>query len=268
MSGYGPRSLVVADNTAYIAEYFTGSVGVVNLDSAKSESISLGVQTSPVGDTRRGERLYNDATICFQQWLSCSSCHPDGRPDSLNWDELNDGFGNAKQTKSHLYSHQTPPTLITGKRPNAETSVQAGLRFAYFQIREEADGIAIDEYLKSLTPVPSPYLENGQLSDSALRGKLIFEGSVGCSTCHLGNYYTDMQLYDVGTGSGREAATKFDTPTLVEIWRTAPYLYDGRAATIMDVLTTCNIGDTHGVTSTLTSQQLHDLAEYVLSIGD
>ncbi len=57
----------------------------------------------------------------------------------------------------------------------------------------------------------------------------------------------------------------FDTPTLVEAWRTAPYLYDGRAATIKEVLTKYNPDDKHGVTSNLTKNEISDLAKFVLS---
>ena len=63
-----------------------------------------------------------------------------------------------------------------------------------------------------------------------------------------------------------EKGKEFDTPTLIETWRTAPYLYDGRAATMRDVLRTFNPDDTHGETSKLTEEQLEDLAEYVLSL--
>jgi hypothetical protein len=52
----------------------------------------------------------------------------------------------------------------------------------------------------------------------------------------------------------------------VEIWRTAPYLHDGRAATIGDMLTTFNAGDKHGKTSGLTPEEIADLAEYILSL--
>ena len=34
-----------------------------------------------------------------------------------------------------------------------------------------------------------------------------------------------------------------DVPTLAEVWRTAPYLQDGRAATMREVLTTYNPED-------------------------
>ena len=59
---------------------------------------------------------------------------------------------------------------------------------------------------------------------------------------------------------------EFDTPTLRELWRTSPYLHDGSAATIRDVLTARNPKDEHGKTSQLTAQQIDDLAEYLLSL--
>ncbi len=69
----------------------------------------------------------------------------------------------------------------------------------------------------------------------------------------------------MGTRGKFDAAGTFDTPTLVEIWRTAPYL-DGSAATIYDVLTTRNRDDHHGKTSHLTPDQIDDLAAYLLSL--
>ena len=58
---------------------------------------------------------------------------------------------------------------------------------------------------------------------------------------------------------------KWDTPTIVECWRTAPYLFDGRSATMRQMLTRDNPGDVHGVTSTLTPQELDDLEAFILS---
>ncbi len=64
----------------------------------------------------------------------------------------------------------------------------------------------------------------------------------------------------------REKDKKYDTPTLVELWRTAPFLYDGRAETIQEVFRKYNVGDKHGITSGMTEKELDDLAEYVLSL--
>ena len=111
----------------------------------------------------------------------------------------------------------------------------------------------------------SPYLVNGQLSESALRGKALFEAS-GCADCHSGTYYTDQKMYDVGTGWERDGETPYDTPTLLEMWRTAPYLHDGRAETLEELLTLHNPDDRHGKTSRLNPGELEDLIEYINSL--
>ena len=53
--------------------------------------------------------------------------------------------------------------------------------------------------------------------------------------------FTDLKTYDVGTrGRFDKPTDRFDTPTLVEGWRTAPYLHDGSAATMRDVFAAAN----------------------------
>ena len=59
---------------------------------------------------------------------------------------------------------------------------------------------------------------------------------------------------------------EFDTPTLVECWRTAPYLHDGSALTVHEVLTGRNQDDRHGNTSHLSREEIEDLTAYVLSL--
>ncbi len=268
LPGKGPRAVVIIGNNAYIAEYFTDSLAIVDIspDSRpKPTSIALGPKTE-ITARRKGQMLFNNAELCFQGWQSCASCHPsDARVDALNWDLLNDGLGNPKNTKSLLLAHETPPAMITGIRENAELAVRAGIRHIQFAVRPEEEAAAIDEYLKSLKPVPSPYLVDGKLSKSARRGKKLFE-KARCASCHKGSLYTDLQLHDVGTGKDLDKDRKFDTPTLVEIWRSAPYLYDGRAATMKDVLTIHNPGDKHGVTSNLNDDEIKDLAQFILSL--
>ena len=124
--------------------------------------------------------------------------------------------------------------------------------------------MAIDEYLKSLEPLESPYLVKGQLSRTAKRGEEVFK-KAGCVECHPAPLYTNMEKYNVGTGKNREVDIEFDTPTLVEVWRTGPYLHDGRAITIEDVLTKFNKNDAHGETSKLSKKELAELTEYILT---
>jgi len=267
LEGNGPRGLAQVGSRVYAAQYFNDTIASINIlpDSQPDyQTIELGPKKE-LTEIRRGELNFHDASFCFQKWLSCVSCHPDARTDSLNWDLLNDGMGNPKSAKSMLYAHVTPPAMIKGIRPDAETAVRAGMKFTLFAIRPEEESRAMDAYLKSLEPVPSPRLVNGQLSEAAQRGKAVFE-KAACNRCHTGDYFTDKRKYNIGTGIGMENGSEFDTPTLKEVWRTAPYLYDGRARTMKEVLTRYNKDDQHGLTSQLSEQELNDLEEYVLSL--
>ena len=175
---------------------------------------------------------------------------------------MNDGIGNPKNTRSMLLSHRTPPMMSRGVRPDMPAAVAAGFEFFLFQKPEADDLRAVEAYLGSLVPEKSPRLVDGDLSPQARRGKAIFDSpTTGCSGCHPSPLYTDLRRHDVGT-----ATDPFDTPTLVELWRTAPYLHHGRAATLRQVLATMNPSDKHGRTSHLSSDEIDQLVEYLHSL--
>jgi hypothetical protein len=124
------------------------------------KNVQKQVLGAPLAFTKvgKGDMYFHDATICFQNWQSCATCHPnDARMDGLNWDLLNDGMGNPKNTKTLLLSHQTPPCMATGIRKNAEVAVRSGVKYILFMEGEDEIYESIDEYLKSLKPLPSPY---------------------------------------------------------------------------------------------------------------
>jgi len=157
--------------------------------------------------------------------------------------------------------------MSQGVRDTAETAVRSGIRYILFTVQPESVPQAIDAWLKSLKPVPSPYLENGKLSKAAQRGAKLFDSTrVGCAGCHPAPLFTNLRTYDVGTRGAFDRTSEFDTPTLIEVWRTAPYLHDGSVVTIKELLTTRNREDKHGKTSHLTPQEIEDLAAYVLSL--
>ncbi len=188
--------------------------------------------------------------------------------DGLDWDLLNDGIGNPKNTKSLLLAHATPPAMSTGVRITTEEAVRAGIQHILFASPSEEYARPLDEWLKSLKPMPSPHLINGRYSPAARRGEKIFRSArTGCANCHPPGLFTNLKSYDVGTTGPRDQGVRqFDTPTLIELWRTAPYLHDGSAATLLDVLTTSNPEDRHGCVSHLSPKDLDDLVEYLLSL--
>ena len=214
---------------------------------------------------RRGEIVFHDATACLEQWMSCVTCHPDARSDGLNWDLLNDGSGNAKSSKSMLLTHETPPSMVSGVRATGEIAVRAGFPHILETNYEEENALAVDEYLSTMKPVPSPRLVDGRLSESARRGKGVFD-RIGCSTCHNGELYTDMRLHRTGSQDVNDQVEKFDTPTLIEVWRTAPYMNNGEYPTIRDVLEKARHGVKDGRYDALTAREQDDLIEFVLSL--
>jgi cytochrome c peroxidase len=268
VAAQGPRAMVLQGSTAWVAGFFSDSLAGVELHRGETTSMIRLPGSGPANLREQGERVFHDATIGHQHWQSCASCHPDGRVDGLNWDLLNDGIGNPKSTKSLLLSHQTPPSMSLGVRATAETAVRSGMRNILFARRNEEQAQAMDAFLKGLEPVPSPFLEDGGLSKAAQRGRRLFhDPMVGCAQCHPAPLYTDLRSYAVGThNTSDRPADRFDTPTLIEAWRTAPYLHDGSAVTMIEVVTTRNPEDAHGRTSHLTPEDIEDLAAFVLSL--
>jgi YVTN family beta-propeller protein len=266
----GPRGLDVIGTTFYTALYFSDALAAVDLEDKSYYPVKL-IPLGPEPEftvQRRGNMIWHDADFCFQKWQSCASCHPSVRVDGLNWDLLNDGIGNPKNTKSMLLSHQTPPSMSLGVRSTAEIAVRAGFRHIQFAVVADEVAAAVDEFLKALEPVPSPYLVDGELSESAQRGKgLFFDETVGCAKCHPAPLYTDLKMHNVGyTGKFSAGATTFDTPTLIEAWRTAPYMHDGHFTTMEQLLIEHQHGSYGGNLDGLSDQDFADLVEFVLSL--
>jgi cytochrome c peroxidase len=211
---------------------------------------------------------FNDAGLCYQGWQSCASCHSsDGRVDGMNWDLLNDGMGNPKNVKSLLFCFQTPPMMSMGVRSDASAAIRAGIRNILFTNPQEEVASAIDEYVKSLQPLPSPYLVHNRQSQSAARGrKLFFSETLACAQCHPPPLFTDLKPHALGAGKFDQPTDQFYTPPLLELWRTAPYLHDGSAATVRDVVLTHGTTDPRGRPANLTPGQVEDLVAYLLTL--
>ncbi len=265
----GPKGLAIIGSKVYIAVYFSDLVAVVDLASNLKRPVTV-IELAPrpkLTVVRRGNMYFHDASLCFQHWQSCSSCHPDSRVDALNWDLMNDGMGNPKNVRSMLLVHQTPPAMASGIRADAETAVRNGIRHIQFAVRPEADAVAIDEYLKTLKPVPSPVLVDGKLSEAAQRGKVLFHSKrVNCIECHTEPLYTDKQMHDVGSRGKYDRRDDFDTPTLIECWRTAPYLHDGHYPTLEALFKEGKHGKAGGDIEGLSENELADLIEFVRSL--
>jgi YVTN family beta-propeller protein len=289
-AGDGPRGLAISPDgfTAYVANSLSDTVSVVDLASLR-EIQRISVTASPLDPVvKRGKTLFfssRSPQIATQRWMSCGSCHFDAEIDGRTWTFAGSGprntttlFGSGQTRPLHwsadrdefqdfeftIRQLQGGSGLITGREPNPPLGPpNAGL---------SADLDALAAFCASLAPAPGPPSAD---TASVQRGAVIFQRlDVGCARCHVPPRYTDSSLgaakfvlHDVGTaGPLEQNGPAFDTPSLHMLWSTAPYLHDGSAPALLDVLTTRNRGDLHGRTSLLSASEISDLIAFLLSL--
>jgi YVTN family beta-propeller protein len=246
----------------------------------------------------RGKVLFNtaNAPLTRRRWIACSSCHPDGHTDGRVWHNP-EGLRKTPAMMGLAHTHPLHWSADRDEVQDFEYTIRGrlmqgrGLLSGSLLPKQGFEPVELDEHLAGRSPdldalavycnsfdftlsphIPAP----GQLSAAAQKGKaLFFSKEVGCATCHSGPYHTDSSLkkpynlHDVGTGHddpSEKMGPKYDTPTLLGVYRTAPYLHHGKAATLRDVLTTCNQGDKHGKTSHLRSDEIDSLVAFLQSL--
>lgn len=209
----------------------------------------------------------SDPRMSAEGYMSCATCHIDGSQDGRVFDftDRGEGFRNTVDLRGrsgtwHGLVHWSANFdeiqdfendirnsfggsgfLTNGQfaaTSNPLGAPKAGLN---------ADLDALAAYVASLghSTIPRSSARNpdGSLTAAAVRGQDIFFAE-GCATCHLSSAdYTDRLAHAVGTlreSSGSRLGgplTEVDTPTLLGIHATAPYLHNGTAVTLEDVFT-------------------------------
>jgi len=146
-------------------------------------------------------------------------------------------------------------------------AVEAGFVHIQFAVRPKEDIDAVVQYIEALRPVPSPFLVNGDLSEKARRGReLFFSDRLRCHLCHPEGLYTDSRLHNVGSRGQYDDRDEFTSPTLVECWRTAPYMHDGHYTDLYQLFREGRHGATHGAVGELSDEELEALVEFLLSL--
>jgi YVTN family beta-propeller protein len=242
-----------------------------------------------------GKQLFYDARdtrLARDRYISCAACHDDGGLDGRVWDTT--GFGEGLRNTIQLrgraamgqgFLHWSSNfdelqdfegqirALSGGTGLMADADFYAGTRSE--PLGDPKAGLSPDldalaAYVASLNKFASSPLRNsdGTLTSDAVAGKTVFTNA-NCGSCHSGAAFTDSAadiFHDIGTikpSSGYRLygpLTGIDTPTLRDVWATAPYLHDGSAATISDA-----VQDHDNVS--LTSQELAQVVAYVGQIG-
>jgi hypothetical protein len=101
--------------------------------------------------------------------------------------------------------------------------------------------------------------------ESISRGReLFFDKNVGCSDCHKPPFYMDNKNHMMPQVNS--SSKSLNTPSLMRLSISSPYLHDGSARTLPEVLTSAPLNSVHGVQESLTSQQLTDLIAFTEAI--
>ncbi|HEX5221035.1 MAG TPA: Ig-like domain-containing protein [Verrucomicrobiae bacterium] len=288
------RSVTVFSSTAACGSICGTTPLLATVSTVASEALPPAVL--------RGKQLFydsEDTRLSSDSYMSCASCHLDGGQDGRVWDFTGFGEGlrntidlngrgvghgpvhwTANFDEVHDFEGQIRTLgggtgLMSDKDFNSGTVAQPlGQSKAGFS----SDLDALAAYVGSLTNASkSPHRQpNGQLTPDAILGREIFRQQ-NCAACHSGTAFSDsasLARHDVGTllpSSGQRLGAELDgldTPTLRGLWKTAPYLHDGSAATLRDVLVTRNIAGKHGYLFSLSESEIDQLVAYLNQIDD
>ncbi|PXA04398.1 hypothetical protein DDZ13_07655 [Coraliomargarita sinensis] len=248
-----------------------------------------------------GKQLFyngKDARLTRDSYMSCASCHDDGGQDGRVWDFT--GFGEglrntialkgrggaSRHGKVHWSGNFDEIHDFEGQIRNLnaaeglmdDADFNTGTRsqpLGDLKTGVSGDLDALVAYLESLTEFPdSPHRNSdGSMTVEAIAGKQHFE-ALSCMTCHGGPEFTDSPQglrHDIGTligSSGQRLGSPLDgidTPTLKDVWKTAPYLHNGSAATLADVFIGAASNSAHD-TSSLSSGEFDELIAYLMQI--
>ncbi len=286
--GDNPRGIVISPDgsTAYVNNVLAGTVSVIDAGAYAVTDV-ITVTNIPLPPTLlHGKRLYHSSArsdLAQAAWISCNTCHVEGEHDGRTWllqftGDAPPGAVITRNTTSLLGMIETYPLRWSAEWDESADS-EFSIRFEQFgtglisgqmhpTLGTPNQGRSYDldclaAFIDSL-PVPE---RTHTLAPAEQRGKAIFESTeTECASCHPAPLYTDLQVHDVGTADadGEWFGPLIDTPTLRFLYDSSPYLHDGSAATLYEVLTSANTGDEHGITSHLGEDEIADLIAFLL----
>jgi cytochrome c peroxidase len=259
----------VADSEqAVVANYLLDAVQLVDVRAGKLvRQIPLGGPSRP-SLVRQGEAIFYDAQRSHHDWFSCHTCHPDGHTSSRSFDTLNDdSYGNPKLTPTLRGVSKTGPWTWHGWQKDLGQAVEKSLTETLFGPKPSADDIkAVLAFLETLDHPPNPHRRpDGSFSEVAERGKVVFHGKGRCARCHQGEQYTSEKNYDVKLEADGSPFDLWNPPSLRGVYDRGPYLHDGRAETLEELLRSHHAPEKLGGQA-LTSEERRDLIEFLKSL--
>jgi hypothetical protein len=267
--GQGPSDLVMIGETQMlIANRFSDSISIIDTgaDSAKQVGqISLGLAPEP-SLAERGERLFFDARLSHDGWMSCHSCHTDGHANAQLNDNMSDGsFGAPKRVLSLLGVSETAPWAWNGDAKTLHGQVSKSVSITMQGAAPPEQVIdALVAYMVTLR-LPSPVDRDSRNdgddhAQALLGGRQLFQ-SLECARCHRPPTFTTPEIYDVGM-EDTVGNRKFNPPSLRGVGRRRVLFHDGRARSLRDVVANYK----HQLPRELTTTEVEQLVRFLGSI--
>ncbi len=216
-------------------------------------------------ERRLGEWGFYEAT---RSGISCQSCHMHADSD---------------EAAHNLGTHRLLPTLsvrgLLGTGPFLRDGSFASIgeldhvsQTLYRGYLRRAPGRpqTLQAFVSALPRRPVARQDSPQQLAQQRRGVRAFVRA-GCPTCHAFPAFTNLgqqlfrNLFPL-RGAKRPADDLLDTPSLLSVGASAPYLSDGRARTLQAVLVDHNRSNRHGNTAALSSGERADLIALLESL--
>lgn len=298
----GTRLFVLNFMTRSVSAFDVSGLVAGTSSSASQLAVISAVTTETLpAQVLHGKQIFYNAAdprMSLQGYISCAACHLDGGQDGRVMDFTDRGEGLRNTVKLQGRRGTAQGNVHWSANFDEIQDFELDIRNAFGgsgfingtpnsslaapNAGRSTDLDALAAYVSSLAGVgQSPHRNaDGTLSADGTAGRQLFQ-QLNCAACHSGAEFTDstlgtsgLVLHDVGTikpSSGQRLGgplTGLDTPTLRGLWNTGPYLHDGSAATLLDVITTQNLANLHGATGTLTPAQQSQLVAYLQQIDD
>lgn len=192
----------------------------------------------------RGKRLFHSALspdATESRWVSCASCHPDGRMDRRTWKSMPEGERN---TPALLGAGETAPLHWSGTFASLLDVQDTVHQVQFGRGLSDEDLAALAAYVGSLRPAAPLETPESRLGSAVFAAR-------GCAACHPAPLFTDLKAHG------------FDTPSLRGARYTAPYFHDGSARALEDVLRAPGV---HDVAAQLSEEERRTLTAYLRSL--
>ncbi len=270
---HAPHGLAeLDDGTLIVASPSAGALGIIAPGADEPKLVRLAPdddallkRDSLLLARRVGERGFYEGT---RSGISCQSCHLHADSDDAMH---NLGGYVLVPTLSVRGITGTAPYLRDGSYPKlSDLDELAQTLYRGYLRKQAARGDTLTAYLESLPRARNPVPIDERDPARERRGWSAFV-KARCPSCHAPPAFTQLGSIPLHTLFPEQAAMQrerelLDTPSLLSLARSPPYLSDGRAATIDAVISTHNRRNLHGDTQGLSVSERQDLVAFLASL--